>query len=245
MDDDLLLSLQQDQLQAAGLQDVAISMQPPAMPPVERGDRADAFLLRLDEDGVPDRIRVANDWSQRVRPEDIGQAVLEAYGGAVGAYMHAWAQHLERSNWEERMRRSATGISDQAPKARPTEREAPPPSMDEIAESAIAALRTAVTPPSVDADERETTRVNAARRAVITLPQGRMTACQVDARWAKRQSSQSLAGALGRALKRAREELRQRKQAEEAARAAQAERAQALFGDALQILKNPQRFSGT
>lgn len=244
MNDDLLRELQELQQYAAGLQEVAVSMQAPAMRPLEREDHAGAFMVRLDEGGLPDRIQVASDWAHRVDPEDIGQAVLEAYGAAAGARMEAWAEHLQRSDWQQRILRTGADGAGQTPEQWPAQREGPPPSMDEVAEAAITALRSATISPAVATDRHDAPDVNAARRAVIALHQGRMTSCEVDASWARRQSSRSLAGVLGRALERARDDLQQGNQEREAARAAQMERTQALFGDALQILKNPQRFSG-
>lgn len=244
VNDDLLRSLRQLQEQAAGLQEVAASLQAPAVEPVERGDHTGAFRVRLDEDGVPDRIRVASDWVHRVSPEDIGQAVLEAYGAATSVRMQSWEDHLRRSNWQEQMLRPATDRQCHAPEPWTAESQDPPPRMDEVAEAAIAALRSAATSSTVDAEQSETPGVNSARRAVVLLPQGRMATCEIDARWARRQSSRSLADVLGRALQRARETLHQEQQEKEAARVAQAKRTRDLFGAALQILKKPERFSG-
>lgn len=213
-------------------------MQPPPMGSVEREDSRSAFWVRLDEDGVPDRVRVAGDWSRRVHHEDIGQAVLEAYGTAVSVRMRAWSDHLQHNGSQEPADAIGGGTEAQA-----AEGSGAPPSLGKIAEGAITQLQSAGDLPVPESAEHETP--NASRRAVISLTGGHMASCQVDARWARRQSATSLATALNRALERARTKFRQETQDLQTAHAAQAERTQALFNDALEIVKNPQRYTDT
>lgn len=207
MNADFLSELRRLWQVTAHLQEVAAGLQAPPSHPIEREDRSGAIFLRLGKSGVPDRIRVVDDWAQRIPATHIGHAVVEAFELAVSERMQIWAAQLEGARWQERLSDLDLGKAnppaahdhEAVPHSLPHPSEVP--SMDRLAEEAISLLSEAdeVEAPAKKPPEA---RVGPSRRVVISISDARLNVCEVDVRWARRQSARSLAAALNSALHR-------------------------------------------
>lgn len=116
--DDLLRELQQFQHQTramGGLLAEALALTPQRS---EGQDARGAVTAMVGADGCPRSIKVAGDWRDRLAPEDLHGAVLEAVRAATDARLAAWATALEADGWQdkvERLEESIDGTGSAAP----------------------------------------------------------------------------------------------------------------------------------
>lgn len=71
----------------------------------EGTDRSGAVTAIYDARGLPEEILVRARWEERLNPAGFGAAVVEACESALRERGAAWYRALERSGWQERVRR--------------------------------------------------------------------------------------------------------------------------------------------
>lgn len=249
MTDDLVRELQQFQQHMEKLQKLMSDMNDQMPREAQGEDPQGAATVRTGPDGLPESIKVASDWQRRRRPEELGQAVMEAYTAAMNERMERWSRSFSGSGWEARAQ-ELDGTPGQFP---PVTNAPLPPApehdtrhvvarpIDEVTEDILSALDTAqeldagaFRPPEAKGD-------SAAHQVVITLNSQTLVSCEVDPQWAAQQSGVRLGQALGEALNHAREAVTQ---AESAAQPGVANvHMRGLLDETMAILKDPQRFS--
>ena len=57
-------------------------------------DAQGAVRVRVGQDGLPESVTAVRDWQRRRGPEQIGDAVVEAYGSTVAELMSAQSRML-------------------------------------------------------------------------------------------------------------------------------------------------------
>lgn len=212
-------------------------------------DAQGAVSVTLGPDRLPESIKIASDWQRRQPPENLGPAVVDAYGSAMSAQMDGWSRSLEQSGWEERADQLNDGIASPA-SSTPSQ---PLPEIsdhdvrhvirrpvDESIEDVLTALDAV---DQLGADSflpPEVTGESAARRVTITLTAQALVSCEVDPQWAAGQSTVRLNQALNEALNNARGKVAS---AESPGAAGVANlHMGGLMNEFLAILKDPQRF---
>jgi hypothetical protein len=109
-------------------------------PQVEATDRTGAVGVVLDSDGLPEVIRVADDWQGRLDAGDLGPAVIEACQAAGAKRMAAWSQALHTDDDRDGLHRPVSVPTDPLPaRLRGQVAEARPRPIDALAEDMMAA----------------------------------------------------------------------------------------------------------
>jgi hypothetical protein len=140
--DDVLRDLRRLQQYAAGLRGLLTDADAHAPQQAAGADRTGAVSVLLGPDGLPNSVRVAPDWPQWVRPEDLGAAVLEAGQAAAGQRLAAWTEALDRTGWRsdaDRLRETHPPSSDTAPVITP---DPSPRPLQDLAEDVLASFDT-------------------------------------------------------------------------------------------------------
>lgn len=249
MSDDIFQELKKFQEYANKMQQLMSEVRDQMPQYAEGEDAQGAVRVRLIAGGIPESIKVASDWQRRQPPENLGAAVVEAYGSALSEWMERWSGGLERTDWEARAHQ-LDGSLDQ-----PASAEAPPVSpetferdvryvvprpIEEVAEDVLTAFDVverqdpeSSVPPEVKGD-------SAARRVVITLGSQGLASCEMDPEWTARQSVVRLNQALDDALADARAKS---SSAESVGQDAVADLdLGGLLDEAMAIMKNPRHF---
>ncbi|MGW6913225.1 hypothetical protein ACWGB8_05285 [Kitasatospora sp. NPDC054939] len=69
-----------------------------ALPPSEVGEDPSGLVgVTIDASGLPETVTVAAPWKNRIRPQDLAAAVLEASRAAGMRRMESWARELDSS----------------------------------------------------------------------------------------------------------------------------------------------------
>jgi hypothetical protein len=168
-------------------------------------DTTGRVVVVLGRDGLPERVRVADGWQERLDPHRLGAAVVEAFGDAVQQAMRAWTRRLDDTRWWSRQQQS-----DEAPDAGPRTGASPRSSGRvqhdlEYSEPILRALHSSrqpgsEPPPAADgADE--------AGHVTVRLGAGGLVGCEIAPRWARDRAGTTITAALDRALARARAAL--------------------------------------
>ncbi len=162
-------------------------------------DRTGWVKVVLGADGVPTEIRVRESWRQRLDPEELAGAVLEANTDAVREGMRAWTDALDDGGWWQHR----TALEDDA-----DEQVASPPlppgqarDSNDLAEEVISRLQSvqaAVPAQPADHEGRDDDR-----RVVIRIGASGLSGCVIDADWAKGRDGAVISVALAAALRRA------------------------------------------
>ena len=69
-----------------------------ALGPTTGSDKTEAVTVRLDRDGALRSVAVTSDWKTRVRPVELGLAVVAAYGNAVANRLELYAVRMGESD---------------------------------------------------------------------------------------------------------------------------------------------------
>lgn len=246
MTDEILYGLRQVQQYALNLRRLMSGMWDNLPERIEGSDRQGAVRVLLGTDGRPDAVQVVTDWQRRQTPESVGSAVVEAYEAAASVRMEAWARVLEQSDWRaqaERLRHSA--VHEPAGAVSETvERDLRytiPRPLGEVAEDMIVALDSVDRIAAESSEPVKGSGSNSSRNVVITVTKNALVSCQVDPRWASRQSSTGLGQALNEALSEARADLARAASAAEAG--SRYRQLDSLFDEALAILSDPRRLA--
>ncbi|MGW2327153.1 hypothetical protein ACWC5C_15445 [Streptomyces sp. NPDC001700] len=248
MTDEIFRGMQEFQQYAEKLQQLMTDMQDKVPQHATGEDAQGAVSVTLGPDRLPESIRVASDWQRRQPAENLGPAVVDAYGSAMSEQMDGWSRTLEQSGWEERaaeldgmLQVPGSGAGSAAPPVVPRQDRDPvrPRPMEDVVEDTLSGLDAL---DGLDADSfraPEVTGEAAARRVVIGLTAHSLVSCDVDPQWAAQQSSIRLSQALNEALSHARAKLED-VQSPAAAQIADLN-PQGLMNEFLAILNDPQR----
>ncbi|MET8677223.1 hypothetical protein ABZW18_06455 [Streptomyces sp. NPDC004647] len=247
MDDRLARELGKLQQHAAQISEVVSDMQRLMPEGASGSDAQGAVEVRVGGDGLPESITVTRDWNRRRRPEELGGAVAEACGAAMAEMMAAWAQGLGQSGWDVNAKR--VDLSREEPD---TTAQLPgttdlryvlPRRLDEVAEDVISSfenLRTVDAAATAGANA-QAKGSDSSRHVSIALSPGALNSCEIDARWAEKQSSIRLNQAFEEALADVRFAMRQVDGSDVIDGARQ--RVGGLAQEALAILSDPRRIA--
>jgi hypothetical protein len=191
---------------------------------VEATDRSGAVRMTIGPDALPESLRIAGDWKQKLQPAAVGAAVIDAYGECVRQRVAEWTRVLDNHNVADRMRQldqleaetqgpAPPASSGSLPAAfRPNVGHIQARPLDLIAEdvlSAAGAAESAIAASAANASAGETRGTGSTRRGevAITVSAEGLVSCDVDPDWAERQTAVRLTEALRTALDTARENL--------------------------------------
>ncbi|MEU8569283.1 hypothetical protein AB0C51_13140 [Streptomyces pathocidini] len=243
--DEVVRSLQQLRWRATNAHRLMAEIQASSFQPVEGWDPGGAVRVKLESDNLPEVIQVANDWQHRLAPRDFGPAVVKAYQAAANTRMQAWASVLEQSDWRIHAEQARSDAPQPAtPEARASERDlrhvAPRP-LGEVAEDMISAFDNIAGIGVELANPVQGKGKSSTRSVTITVTKNALVSCEVSPQWPSRRHPATVAQALNEALANARADLvRATAAAEAGGRRSQLD---SLFGEALAILSDPQRFA--
>ncbi|WP_405898336.1 YbaB/EbfC family nucleoid-associated protein [Streptomyces sp. NBC_00727] len=213
MSGDMFQELQQFQEYMNKMQQLMSEVREQMPQSAEGEDAQGAVTVRLLAGGIPDSITVASDWQRRQPPENLGAAVVEAYGSALSEWMERWSGGLEQSDWEARAHETEDGLDRPAqagaasvpPEAFERDvRYVVPRPIEEVAEDVLTAFDVVERQDPEASAQPEVSGDSAGRRVVITLGSQGLASCEVEPEWAARQSVVRLNQALAEALADAR-----------------------------------------
>lgn len=253
LSDDLYRELQQLQQYAAALNGLLTDAQSKAPKRSQAEDSSGAVTMVLDGSGLPEEIRLAQDWQRRLEPGALGAAVVDAFAQAAQARVSAWGRTLEGGEWGDKVSRmmaaDAQGrgpmaTSEQASEVPPLFRRdqatVKPRPVEELAEDMIKAFDNVDAYASASSLTKEFEGTNGARTVTVKLSQAGLAACTVDGGWAAGQPATVLSNALGDALASARAKLRAA--ADEPSPTGKLD---SLFDEAIALLNDPRRLAGS
>ncbi|MBB2945345.1 hypothetical protein FB565_005078 [Actinoplanes lutulentus] len=173
-------------------------------------DASGCVLVLLGRDGLPVDIRVRDQWQERLEPEELGSAVLDASSAAGQAATRAWAGSLDNSRWWTRQR----DADEYAGEANSQSREQPsglgpgrPQPDGEFNEQVMRALRESVDQASRPQPADDTDGVDGGHHVAVRLNSGGLTECFIEPQWARNRTGGTITEALSTALWRARHGL--------------------------------------
>jgi hypothetical protein len=248
MTEDIGRELRKIQQYAAGLQGLLADVHAKSPRSAEGTDRSGAVRVVLGHDGLPASVRVESDWQRRLKPEGFGGAVMEAFSVAMGERMAVWTTELEEQGLRSKVERLRTGFDSQSaatpagqiPAAfRRAEASAVSPRpMGDITEEVLKAFDSVNEFTAQSAKPTTADGTSAQGKLKITLSKSALVSCVAEPRWVAGQSAARLMNALGEALRGAREEL-----ATLAEKPEPGGHLDRLFGEALSLLKDPNRLA--
>ncbi|MBT2385235.1 hypothetical protein [Streptomyces sp. ISL-11] len=251
MTEDFFGELRQLQRHVESVQQLMSDMQDRIPQHAVGTDAQGAVTVRLAPDGLPASITAATDWQRRQRPEQIGSAVIEAFGSAMSEQMAVWTRAFEDGKWQERaeqLEEMPGSTVTAAPSAAPVGHGLPerdlryviPRRLDEVAEDMLSAFAALERLDEVLAEPPQASGGSTGRRVVITVAKGSLVECDIDPAWVAGQSSVGLNRAFAEALDAARAEFTR---IEEAGAVGLSHlQLDGLLNEALAIMQNPQRF---
>ncbi|MFJ8852018.1 hypothetical protein [Streptomyces sp. NPDC102437] len=246
---DIFQELQQFQEYANKMQQLMSEMRDQMPQHAEGEDAQGAVRVRVIAGGIPESIKAASDWQRRQPPENLGAAVVEAYGSALSEWMERWSGGLAQADWEARAHQfdgtlgqpASAGTASAPPETFERDvRYVVPRPLEEVAEDVLTAFDVVERQNPESSVQPEMKGDSAARRVVITLGSQGLASCEVDPEWAARQSVVRLNQALDDALADARAKS---SSAESSGPDAVADlNLGGLLDEALAIMKNPRHF---
>jgi DNA-binding protein YbaB len=204
MDPDMIRRMEQMQVQAAELGQLAAGLAAAAPRQAEGVDTSGWVQVAVGADGLPRTIRIRNGWNQRLEPERLAEAVMQAHGDAVSTATRAWSSQLTDDGWvrrRERMEHPAPDVSGQAGPVLPhgAVRET-----SALAEDVLAALHRVQQPPQAPAEGEGSDQ---ARHVTVRVGQGGLLDCRIEPGWAARFDGDAITAALTTAVRAARTAL--------------------------------------
>ncbi|MFJ9690602.1 hypothetical protein [Kitasatospora sp. NPDC101183] len=201
----------------------------------EGADRTGSVTVVIDAEDLPQSITVTAGWRQRLSPEALGGAAVEAGQAAAVNRLSAWQDGAGRAAWEsvpEQLPEAGTSVPG-LPALLGDLGEVTPRPLEQLAEDVLAALDRAdapVTPVQGRGGDE-------AGHVSVVLARGGLVSCETDGRWAAEAGTAALNRALAAALAQARTRLAA------AVRAAEEEGAgtDAMLREALALLTDPGR----
>lgn len=238
---------------AAGLQDLFSELQQAAPHSSQGTDRSGAVQAVLDQDGLPESIRVQADWDKRLQPGAFAGAVSEACQAAMRERGLAWSRLLEESGWQQRAGRLKSGPASAAapapgaipPAFRRADADGRRRSAQRMAEEVIELLDAAAEQAARPRQQNPRGRGSiTAGGLTLTLSNGGRVSCQADPQWVGDMPAGQLNEALRTALAKARQALRESGSSAAAANSQAQDlisRQERLMADLLTALDDPQR----
>ncbi len=202
-------------------------------------DRSGLIRVKVDANGIPISVRIDQHWQRAIAPRKLGASIVAGSHAAVANRLRKWSRILRETGWEDevdRLRRSKATPPPAAP-PRPVEPERTRP-IDVVAEDLIKAFDAIAELPASGPRDTTGSGRDRTRNVAITVSRGGLVSCEVDGAWAAGRSAASLMNAIGEALTAARAEL---VTLDRGAGAATPTTLDGLFGEALALLRAPQR----
>ncbi|BAL85564.1 hypothetical protein AMIS_3440 [Actinoplanes missouriensis 431] len=206
MQQDLMQRLQQLQQRTTQLGQLAAELAS-AVPECSEGcDASGRVLVVLGRDGVPAEIRVRDRWQERLEPDQLGAAVLDAAADAGQSAIRALTGRLDESRWWRRQRDADEGtIQDEEPLVRPPLGR--PQHDGEFNEQVMNALHASVREAGQPHTALEATGTDSGQHVAVTLTGGGIVGCFVDPWWARDRTGSAITESVSAALRRARRDL--------------------------------------
>ena len=171
---------------------------------VEGSDATGWVLIVLGRDGLPTQIRVREGWRQRLEPDRLADAVLDANSDAMQRAMQGWTTAVDDGGWWRRRRDLEGDPTAETPFASRHLPPLPPGQArdgNELAEQVIRTLHDAQTPQTTPAAVGE--GHDDGQHITVQISPAGLAGCTIDPDWAQRQDGAFLSAALSTALRRA------------------------------------------
>ncbi|MFF3518304.1 hypothetical protein [Streptomyces sp. NPDC002573] len=250
MTDDIVQELQRFQQYTSQLHGLIARIQEDMPQSAEAEDTQGAVRVRVGQDGLPESVVAVRDWQRRRGPEQIGGAVVEAYGSSVAELMSAQSQVFSSSDWRE----SADGLQQDMGSPHSSADPTPPPGVpqrdlrhvvprriDEVAEDVISSFDDLARQDPEAVEHIQVQGSDSAGRVTMTLSPGSLVACTVDPGWSAKQSAVGLNRAFDEALRDARSALTRAVEANTTG--GENRQLDTLLDEALAILSDPRRIT--
>jgi DNA-binding protein YbaB len=220
---------------AIDLQEKMSRLQDAAPERTEGTDQSGTVRVVIDRDGIPKSIQVGAHWQDKIHPQALKAAIVEASQQATHRRGEVWSRILELSDQSAKSGHNSpsTSYPDSADMGPSPMAFAPRP-LGQIADDLLKMLDQVLSSPLPEAQSRE---VAPDRELTLTLAPGGQLSCTIDAPWASRQSDGQLNQVLGTALNSARQRLR----AQEAASNSSSDRLSALSAEIRAVFSEAQR----
>ncbi|GGN80403.1 hypothetical protein GCM10010112_55920 [Actinoplanes lobatus] len=210
MHSDLTQRLQRLQQRATQLGQLATELASAAPERSEGYDASGRVFVELGRDGLPADIQVQDRWQDRLEPEQLGQAILDANHDAGEAATRAWTGSLDESHWWRRRQDADAG-----PQQGPFQRNGPLPRLPmgrpqldgEFNEKIMRALRVTVNQANQPAPVVEVEGTDDGHHVVLTLNAAGLSECFIEPDWARNRMAGLITEGLLTALRRARRKL--------------------------------------
>ncbi|MEZ0091277.1 hypothetical protein [Streptacidiphilus sp. EB129] len=240
--EDMLRELNGMRQRASALQKLIAEAQSSAPSEAVGSDRSGSVLVRLGADGLPRTVRVEQGWRRNIPAAQLGDAVLDAAHMAMVERSRSWTANFPGGDWRGRLdalqeEYAATPVPAEAEHTTPLD--ATPVAsraIGEVMEDVLALLDSGDSPSQSGTRVLEWRGTAAAGKVRVTVSRQALIRCDVDPRWAERQTDSQLSSALESAFTTARAALAGSVQDGSAQPGG---RAQALFQEALAMLRNP------
>jgi len=215
-------------------------------------DGSGAVSMTVGADGLPVSVCVSSDWNRRICPDAFATAVVEASRAAQGEWIASWIGALEREGWQAKADRlhasldGPAGASGPPPPAfRPDLAGVRPRPLSVLAEDALKEFGAVEKLPPPSAAAVQATGRPAGGRFVLVLSRGGIVSCSADPGWVSQQTPDMLANAFAEALATAREALAESPDAASQRAAGTAGQLTGLFTEAIALLSEPRRLTGS
>ncbi|MBW6438209.1 YbaB/EbfC family nucleoid-associated protein [Actinoplanes hulinensis] len=210
MDSDLTQRLQRLQQRAAELGQLASELASAAPERSEGYDASGRVSVVLGRDGLPTDIQVRDRWQDRMEPEQLGQAVLDATHDAGQAATQAFTGSLDERRWWRRRQEADAG-----PQEGPFRSNGPVPrspvgrrQLDgEFNEKIMRTLRATASQANEPSPVVEVEGTDDGHHVMLTLNSGGLSECFIEPDWARNRTASLITDGLLTALRRARRKL--------------------------------------
>jgi hypothetical protein len=171
---------------------------------VEGSDPTGSVLVVLGRHGLPADIRVREGWRQRLEPERLASAVLDAHSDAAQRAMRAWSNVVDDRGWWRRRADLEYVVAEEPAQA---SRSVPEPPLgqvrdsNELAEEVMRKLRDAQAPQTASPTSAE--GQDDGKHVTIQITSGGLASCAIEPDWARHHDGPAISGALSTALRRA------------------------------------------
>ena len=172
-----------------------------AIPALTEGSDATGWVLVvLGRDGLPTEIRVREGWRQRLAPERLASAVLDAHSDAVQRCTREWTNAVDDGGWWRRR----ADLNEESRLAGRTDPQLPSGQArdsNELAEEVLRELHSAQGPGANRSGTVE--GWDDGEHVTVHLSSAGLSGCTIDPDWAQQRDGVSISTALATALQRA------------------------------------------
>ena len=203
MEPEQILQLQQLRQRIAEVGRLAREMAEGAPHHVEGSDATGWVRIVVGRGGLPHQIRVREGWQQRLEPEQLASAVIEANSDAMQRAMRAFVSAMDDGGWWGR-RAAVDEMTDGYPahgsQASPELPVGNARDVNDLAEEVMLKLHRVQTSPAASPASVEG---HDEGHVSIQLGPGGLTACTIAPDWAKHRAGAAISAALSTAVRRA------------------------------------------